>query len=34
MAAMDDPVMVVDAIVELCLDPHEELAVGWKAKAS
>ena len=34
MAAMDDPAMVVDAIVELCLDPHEELAVGWKAKAS
>ena len=34
MAAMDDPASVVDAIVELCLDPHEELAVGWKAKAS
>ena len=34
MAAMDDPEKVVDAIVELCLDPHEELAVGWKAKAS
>lgn len=34
MAAMDDPEEVVDAIVEICLDPHEELAVGWKAKAS
>ena len=34
MAAMDDPDEVCDAIVELCLDPHEELAVGWKAKAS
>src|SRR5690606_11825621 len=34
MAAMDDPEKVVDAIVEICLDPQEELAVGWKAKAS
>lgn len=34
MAAMDDPAEVVDAIVGIALDPHEELAVGWKAKAS
>lgn len=34
MAAMDDPAEVVDAIVGICVDPQEELAVGWKAKAS
>ena len=34
MAAMDDPDQVVDAIIEIALDPKEELAVGWKAKAS
>ena len=34
MAAMDDPAKVVEAIVEICIDPKEELAVGWKAKAS
>jgi short-subunit dehydrogenase len=34
MAAMDDPQKVVDAIVRVSLHPREELAVGWKAKAS
>lgn len=34
MAAMDDPQIVVDAIVEACLDPKEEQPVGWKAKGS
>lgn len=34
MAAMDDPQIVVDAIVDACLDPREEQAVGWKAKGS
>ena len=34
MAAMDDPDQVVEAIVDIALDPKEELAVGWKAKAS
>ena len=34
MAAMDDPDDVVDAIIGIALDPKEELAVGWKAKAS
>lgn len=34
MPAMDDPSKVVDAIVETCMDPREEVAVGWKAKAS
>lgn len=34
MAAMDGPDEVVDAIIGLALDPKEELAVGWKAKAS
>lgn len=34
MAMMDDPQIVVDAIVEACLDPKEEQPVGWKAKAS
>ncbi|MCE7032561.1 SDR family NAD(P)-dependent oxidoreductase [Lysobacter sp. GX 14042] len=34
MAAMDDPQEVVDAIIDIALDPKEELAVGWKAKAS
>ena len=34
MVGMDDPDEVTDAIVEICVDPHEELAVGWKAKAS
>lgn len=33
MAAMDDPDDVVDAIIGIALDPKEELAVGWKAKA-
>ena len=31
MAAMDDPRIVVDAIVEACLHPREEQPVGWKA---
>lgn len=34
MAAMDDPQLVVDAIVWVSLHPQEELAVGWKGKAS
>lgn len=34
MAMMDDPQMVVDAIVKACLDPKEEQPVGWKAKGS
>lgn len=33
MALMDDPQIVVDAIVHACLDPKEEQPVGWKAKA-
>ncbi len=34
MTMMDDPQLVVDAIVKACLDPHEEQPVGWKAKGS
>lgn len=34
MAAMDDPQIVVDAIVDACRHPREEMPVGWKAKAS
>lgn len=34
MAAMDDPEIVVDAIVEACLHPQEEQPVGAIAKAS
>jgi short-subunit dehydrogenase len=34
MALMDDPQIVVDAIVEACLDPKEAQPVGWKAKGS
>jgi len=34
MAAMDDPQIVVDAIVEACLNPKEEQPVGWKAEGS
>jgi short-subunit dehydrogenase len=34
MVAMDDPQKVVNAIVRVSLHPREELAVGWKAKAS
>jgi short-subunit dehydrogenase len=34
MAMMDDPEIVVNAIVSACLDPKEERPVGWKAKAS
>lgn len=34
MAMMDDPEIVVDAIVRSCLTPKEERPVGWKAKAS
>lgn len=32
MAMMDDPQIVVDAIVKACLDPKEEQPVGIKAK--
>lgn len=34
MAAMDNPRIVIDAIVEACLNPKEEQPVGWKAKGS
>jgi len=34
MAGMDDPQIVIDAIVEACRHPREEMPVGWKAKAS
>ncbi len=34
MALLDDPQLVVDAIVHACLDPKEEQPVGWKAKGS
>lgn len=34
MAAMDDPELVVDAILHACVDPNEEMPVGWKARAS
>ncbi len=33
MGAMDDPGIVVDAIVAACTDPREEQKVGWKARA-
>lgn len=34
MALLDDPQLVVDAIVHACLHPKEEQPVGWKAKGS
>ncbi|MFI8696614.1 SDR family NAD(P)-dependent oxidoreductase [Dietzia maris] len=34
MAAMDDPAIVVDAIVAACRDPKEEQPVGPKARAA
>jgi NAD(P)-dependent dehydrogenase (short-subunit alcohol dehydrogenase family) len=34
MAAMDDPELVVDAIISACVNPKEEMPVGWKAHAS
>lgn len=34
MAAMDDPEIVIDAIVRACTDPKEEQPVGAKARAS
>ena len=34
MAAMDDPEIVIDAIVRACVDPKEEQPVGPKAHAS
>ncbi|KQX06904.1 MULTISPECIES: SDR family NAD(P)-dependent oxidoreductase [unclassified Leifsonia] len=34
MAALDDPEIVVEAIVAACTDPQEEQRVGWKAQAS
>lgn len=34
MTMMDDPQIVIDAIVAACLDPEEEEPVGWKAKGS
>jgi short-subunit dehydrogenase len=34
MAAMDDPGLIVDAIVEACTNPKEEIPVGVKARGS
>lgn len=34
MAAMDDPKIVVEAIVKACTHPQEEQPVGWKAQSS
>lgn len=34
LKTLDDPATVVDAMIWLALHPQEELAVGWKAKAS
>jgi hypothetical protein len=34
MAAMDDPQIVVDAIVAACTDPKEEQPVGAKARTA
>lgn len=34
MAAMDDPQLVVDAIVRACVDPKEEQPVGGKARGA
>jgi hypothetical protein len=34
MAAMDDPALVVEAIVKACTDPKEEMPVGPKARAA
>lgn len=34
MAAMDDPSLVIDTIVDACTNPKEEAPVGWKAQAS
>jgi short-subunit dehydrogenase len=34
MAAMDDPQLVVDAIVAACVDPKEEQPVGGKARVA
>ena len=34
MAAMDDPAKVVEALVEACINPEEEMPVGWKAHAA
>jgi len=34
MAAMDDPALVIDAIVRACVEPEEEIPVGAKARVS
>jgi short-subunit dehydrogenase len=34
MASMDDPQIVIDAIVRATLHPSEEIPVGWKARSS
>jgi hypothetical protein len=34
MMAMDDPKIVIDAIVRACTDPEEEMPVGLTAHAS
>src|SRR5690606_8762214 len=34
MAAMDEPALVIDAIVRACAEPEEEVPVGAKARVS
>ncbi|NYT67570.1 SDR family NAD(P)-dependent oxidoreductase [Pusillimonas noertemannii] len=34
MLAMDDPEIVIDAIVRACVEPKEEMPVGWISHAS
>lgn len=34
MAAMDDPSKVIEALVNACIHPEEEIPVGWKAHAA
>lgn len=34
LSGAHDPDDVVDAIIDIALDPRDELAVGWNAKAS
>lgn len=34
MAAMDDPELVIDEILNACIDPKEKMPVGYKAEGS
>lgn len=34
MLAMDDPEIVIDAIVRACIEPKEEMPVGWISRTS